>query len=142
MKFLAEHLSMSETWEVDITTWIYANGTIKTDDVLSADFTILLKNKFATYTEFGSVQITYDRVNCVYKIYNVYVAPQYRNKGYCTIMISMAVDFAEKYCIDGVCTIVANAGNEIEKRVFEKNCFKAEHYDKNKKCWRMTRRLC
>ena len=142
MRFLDEYLSISETWEVDKTMWIFANGNIKSGNISSADFTILLKKKSSTYTEFGSVEMTYDRMNRVYKIYNTYVAPQYRNKGYCTVMISMAIDFAEKYCIDGVCTVIANAGNDVERRVFEKNRFRVEHYDKNEKCWRMTRGLC
>lgn len=142
MRFLDEQLNISKTLEVNETMLIFANGNISFGNILSADFTILLKNKSSTYTEFGSVQMTYDSTNRVYNIYNVYVAPQYRNKGYCTIMISMAIDFAEKYCIDGVCTVIANVGNDAEKRFFEKNFFKAEHYYKNEKCWRMTRRLC
>lgn len=141
MKFLAEHISVSETWEVDKTLWLYAGGVIDTQNGSDARFTILLKSKTSTCKEYGSVFMVYDRINRVYKIYNVYVAPQYRNKGYCAIMISMAVDFAEKYCVDGVDTVIADAKNEIEKHIYEKCGFKVKFYDKYDKRWRMTRGL-
>lgn len=139
MKFLSGNKEIHEVFGLDDVMQIHTRGVVEAGKFPEIEFSIMLKNKYCSYMEFGSVQLKYNSRSKIFQMSNVYVSPQYRNRGYGKQMISLAVDYAKEYKPVGVFSVVFKTSDPTAVLVCKSCGFGATYYDKHKNVWNMER---